>query len=93
MPKLEADDLIVIMDCGAYSAVMGSNFNSLKRAPTIMINPEGKVKLVRRGDRFSEMFAPELDVLKVADPKELKRFYDLSRLNIDKLWGEKVKRS
>ena len=42
--------------------------------------------------RFSEMFGPELDVLKVADPKELKRFYDLSRLNIDKLWGDKEQR-
>lgn len=91
MPRLEAGDLLVVMDCGAYSSVMSSNFNSLKRAPMIMINKEGKSRLVRRGDRFSEMFGPELDVLKVADPKELKKFYDLSRLNIDKLWGNKEK--
>ena len=71
---------------------MTSNFNSLKRAPTIIINKDGKAKLVRRRDRFSEMFAPELDVLKVADPKELKKFYDLSRLNVDKLWGDKKSR-
>ena len=29
------------------------------------------------------MFGPELDVLKVADPKELKKFYDLSRINMN----------
>lgn len=92
MPKLEAGDLLVAMDCGAYSTVMSSNFNSLKRAPAIMINKEGKTRLIRRSDRFSEMFGPELDVLKVADPKELKKFYDLSRLNIDKLWGDKESR-
>lgn len=92
MPKLEAGDILAVVDCGAYSYVMASNFNSLKRAPAIMISSDGKTKLIRRGDRFSEMFGPELDVLKVADPKELKRFYDLSRLNIDKLWGNKEQR-
>ena len=92
MPKLVAGDLLAVMDCGAYSSVMTSNFNSLKRAPTIIINKDGKTKLVRRRDRFSEMFAPELDVLKVADPKELKKLYDLSRLNVDKLWGDKKSR-
>ena len=92
MPKMASGDLLAVMDCGAYSSVMTSNFNSLKRAPTIIINKEGKSKLVRRRDRFSEMFAPELDVLKVADPKELKKLYDLSRLNVDKLWGDKESR-
>lgn len=91
MPKIYAGDLLAVMDCGAYSSVISSNFNSLKRAPIIMINKDGKHKLVRRGDRFSEMFGPELDVLKVADPKELKNFYNLSRLNINKLWGGQEK--
>ena len=34
------------------------------------------------------MFAPELDVLKVADPNELKYFYNLHRINFEKIWGE-----
>lgn len=92
MPKLEGGDSLAVMDCGAYSSVMSSNFNSLKRAPVIMINQDGRARLVRRGDRFSEMFGPELDVLKVADPKELKNFYNLSRLNMNKLWGSKEKK-
>lgn len=88
LPKLEENDLLTIMDCGAYSNVMASNFNTLKRAPMVMIKENGTVKLIRRRDRYSEMFAPELDVLKVADPKELKRLYDLFRININTLWRE-----
>ena len=73
------------MDCGAYSMVMASNFNTLKRAPMVMIKENGTVKLIRRRDRYSEMFAPELDVLKVGDPNELKKYYNLWRVNMDKL--------
>ena len=90
-PQLEENDLIAIMDCGAYSNVMASNFNTLKRAPMVMIREDGSVKLIRRRDRYSEMFAPELDGLKMADPNELKKFYDISRINLDKVWG-KMKR-
>jgi len=89
MPKLEKDDLLMIMDCGAYSEVFASNFNSLKRAPIILISPDGTTKLVRRRDRYAEMFAPQLDALKVADPNELKFFYNLHRINIEKIWNDK----
>lgn len=88
LPRLEAGDLLAIMDCGAYSNTMASNFNSLKRAPIVMIKENGTTKLIRRRDRYSDMFAPELDVLKVADPNELKNYYNLWRVSIDKLWGE-----
>src|SRR3989344_2127540 len=89
MPVLEKDDLIMIMDCGAYSEVFASNFNSLKRAPIILISPDGTTKLVRRRDRYAQMFAPQLDALKVADPNELKFFYNLHRINIEKIWNDK----
>ena len=46
-----------------------------------MINKEGKTKMIRRRDRYSEIFGPELDVLKVAKQNEMKRFYDLLRKN------------
>lgn len=87
MPRLKENDILAVMDCGAYSNVMGSNFNNLKRPPMIMIKESGTIKLIRRRDRYSEMFAPELDVLKVADPKELKKFYNLFRLNINNYWN------
>jgi diaminopimelate decarboxylase len=89
LPRLYQDDLVAVMDCGAYSNVMASNFNTLRRPPMVLIKPDGKTKLIRRRDQYSEMFAPELDVLKVADPNELKKLYSL-RVNIDKMWrGQK----
>ena len=92
LPQLENGDLLTVMDCGAYSNVLASNFNTLKRAASVMVRENGTVRLIRRRDRYSEMFAPELDVLKVADPQELKKFYDLSRINIDRLWNGRKKK-
>ena len=93
MPKLEMNDLLMIMDIGAYSHVLASNFNNIKRSPMILINKEGELKMIRRRDRYSEMFAPELDVLKVADPNELKKYYDISRVSLQKLWSGELKES
>ena len=84
---LEENDLLAIMDCGAYSYVMGSNFNNIKRPPIVMIHADGSTKLIRRRDRYSDLFDPELDVLKMADPYELKKYYNLTRINLEKLWA------
>ncbi|MBI4272848.1 hypothetical protein HY621_03275 [Candidatus Uhrbacteria bacterium] len=92
LPTIEVNDLLAFMDCGAYSNTMASNFNSLKRAPMVMVNSQGVPRLIRRRDRYSDMFAPELDVLKMADPQEMKRYYDLWRVNIGKLWGVRKKK-
>lgn len=85
-PKIETGDLIAVMDCGAYSQVLSTNFNTLKKAPVVMLQENQNLKLIRRRDRYSEMFAPELDVLKVADPAELMRYYNMHRVNIDRIW-------
>lgn len=92
MPKLRAGDLLTIMDVGAYAAVMASNFNTIKRASVIVIYEDGTTKLVRRRDRFSEMFAPELDVLKVAGPNELEDYHNLYRTNVDRMVKELSKK-
>ncbi len=86
-PWTEENDLIAIMDCGSYSYVLASNFNNLKKPPIILIKPDGTTKIIRRRDRYSDLFSPELDVLKLADPYELKKYYDLTRVNIEKLWA------
>ena len=89
MPKLRPGDLLTIMDVGAYSHVMASNFNTIKRTAMIMMHADGTAKLIRRRDRYSEMFAPELDVLKMAAPDELEKYHNLYRVNIDKIWKGK----
>lgn len=92
LPVLKENDILAIMDTGAYSNAMASNFNNLKRPPMVMIKENGSIKLIRRRDRYSEMFAPELDVLKMADPKEMKQLYNLSRINMGKIWGPNAKK-
>lgn len=84
LPSLETGDILAIMDCGAYSNVLASNFNTLKRAAVVMVK-DGSARLVRRRDRYAEMFAPELDVLRMADQKELKILANLARLKLQKL--------
>lgn len=86
MPKLEAGDILAAMDVGAYAQVLANNFNTIKRAPVVLIHENGSLKQIRRRDRYSEMFAPELDVLKMADPNELEYYNNLYRVNIDKIW-------
>jgi diaminopimelate decarboxylase len=93
MPKLREGDLLAIMDVGGYAHVMACNFNTIKRAPMVMVRADGCVTLIRRRDRYSEMFAPELDVLKLADSDELMRYHKLYNVNIDKIWkGKQQKR-
>jgi diaminopimelate decarboxylase len=87
LPWLEENDMLAVMDCGAYSYVLASNFNNLKRPPIILISSDGTTKLIRRRDRYSDLFGPELDVLKIADPYELKKYYDLTRVNLEKVWA------
>ncbi len=86
MPKLRAGDLLAAMDVGAYAQVLANNFNTIRRAPIVLLREDGRAKIIRRRDRFSEMFAPELDVLKLAGPNELEAYNNLYRVNIDKIW-------
>lgn len=86
LPKLRSGDLIAAMDVGGYAQVLANNFNTIRRAPVVLVHPNGTFKLIRRRERFSEMFAPDLDVLKMAGPNELERYHNLYRVNIDKIW-------
>ncbi len=86
LPKMHVGDLIAIMDVGGYAQVLANNFNTIKRASVIMIHPDGATTLIRRRDRYSEMFGPELDVLKLAGPDELEKYNNIYRVNIDEIW-------
>ncbi|MDD4319208.1 MAG: hypothetical protein PHW10_02705 [Candidatus Peribacteraceae bacterium] len=93
MPKLRAGDLLAVMDVGAYAQVLANNFNTIKRAPIVMMYPDGSSRIIRRRDRYSDMFAPELDVLKLAGPNELEKYHNIYRVNIDKIWRGQQKKN
>ncbi len=86
MPKLRAGDLLAVMDVGGYAQVLANNFNTIRRAAMVMMAPDGESRLIRRRDRYSEMFAPVLDVLKMAGPNELENYNNIYRVNIDEIW-------
>ncbi len=86
LPKMRVGDTVAIMDVGGYAQVLANNFNTIKRASAVMISPDGSMTLIRRRDRYSEMFGPELDVLKLAGPDELEKYNNIYRVNIDEIW-------
>jgi diaminopimelate decarboxylase len=90
LPKLSEGDLLAVMDCGAYSNVMASNFNALKRPPIVMLKADGTAQVVRRRDRYSDMFANELEVVKTDNNQQLKTIYNLIRQAAVKTPQEKV---
>ena len=48
LPALRRGDLVVIRDTGAYAASLGSTYNGRPRAPQILLEPDGRLVLVRR---------------------------------------------
>jgi len=58
LPRAAVGDLLVIERAGAYSAVMGSNYNSRPMAPEVLIDG-GTPHLVRRRQTFEELTAGE----------------------------------
>ena len=59
LPEAAVGDYLVIGCSGAYSAVMGSNYNSKPLAAEVLIQ-DGKAHLVRRRQTFADMIAGEV---------------------------------
>ena len=59
MSGLQVDDLIAILDTGAYGAVMASNYNRRLLAPEVLVD-EGQWTLIRRRQTLDDVLALEL---------------------------------
>lgn len=57
MPKIRDNDLICVLDAGAYGYSMCSSYNTRLRPAEVMICSDGSVKLIRRRETFEDMFA------------------------------------
>ncbi|MGF1573330.1 MAG: diaminopimelate decarboxylase [Sumerlaeia bacterium] len=55
----QPDDLLAIMDAGAYCSVMSSNYNSRQRPAEIMID-NGKAHLVRQRETLEDLYRHEV---------------------------------
>ncbi len=48
LPQLRRGDLVAIRDTGAYAASLGMTYNGRPRPPQVMLEPDGRLVLVRR---------------------------------------------
>lgn len=62
LPKLEADDILVIKSAGAYGFGMGSNYNTRGRSAEVAVE-NNKARLIRKRESFEDMIALEVDYL------------------------------
>lgn len=58
LPRLEPDDLLAVMDAGAYGFVASSNYNSRPRAAEVLVEGSG-FRTVRRRESYEALLAGE----------------------------------
>lgn len=55
LPRIEKDDLVCVLDSGAYGYSMCSNYNTRFRPAEVLIKSDGKYELIRRRDNFEDL--------------------------------------
>lgn len=56
LPEVKKDDLLCILDTGAYGYSMCSTYNSRPRPAEVLITSDGSVKVIRRGETYEDLF-------------------------------------
>jgi diaminopimelate decarboxylase len=60
VPRPQIGDLVVVSGAGAYCAAMSTiNYNSYPRAPEVMLEPDGTLRLLRRRQQPTAVWADE----------------------------------
>ena len=57
LPAIDIGDIIVIHDAGAHGFAMGFNYNGKLRSAELLLNPDGKVELIRRAETIDDYLA------------------------------------
>lgn len=55
LPRIVEEDIIGILDAGAYGYVMSSNYNNRLRSAEILMKENGEVKVIRRRDTLEDL--------------------------------------
>ncbi len=58
LPIAKENDLIGVLDAGAYGYVMSSNYNNRCRPAEVLIKEDGSVKLIRKRDTLEDLLQP-----------------------------------
>jgi diaminopimelate decarboxylase len=59
LPELRVDDLVAILDTGAYGAVMASNYNRRFLAPEVLVDDD-RWEIIRRRQTLDDVLALEI---------------------------------
>jgi diaminopimelate decarboxylase len=59
LPRLEENDLLAILDTGAYGMALASNYNTRPRPAEVLVSKKS-VKVIRRREELRELFSAEL---------------------------------
>jgi diaminopimelate decarboxylase len=59
LPQLAVDDLVAVLDTGAYGAVMASNYNRRLLAPEVLVE-DGQWRVIRRRQTIDDVLALEV---------------------------------
>lgn len=64
LPKIDRGDYLVIHDTGAHGFAMGYNYNGKLKSAELLLQEDGKVKLIRRAETARDYFATfdQLDI-------------------------------
>ena len=57
LPEIEKGDYLFIHDTGAHGHSMGYNYNGKLRSAELLLQEDGKVRLIRRGETLKDYFA------------------------------------
>ena len=57
LPKIEKGDYLVIHDTGAHGFAMGYNYNGKLKSAELLLQEDGRVKLIRRAETPKDYFA------------------------------------
>ena len=56
-PEIKVGDLLVIHDTGAHGFSMGYQYNAKLRSAEILLQEDGKTRLIRRAEKPADYFA------------------------------------
>ena len=57
LPEIETGDLLVIHDTGAHGHAMGYNYNGKLKSAELLLQEDGRVRLIRRAETPKDYFA------------------------------------
>jgi len=58
LPELTENDVLAVLDAGAYGSAMSSNYNCRLRPAEVLIQSDGQPRLIRRADTLDDLLAP-----------------------------------